>query len=392
MKYLDNVRIKKDVITSRISKNMQDIQKLGISGIIHTIITPVYLENLNNFINVSFLNGNQSYCLKFNELELVELTDEQQKINEEGLLKIYPHYKSLINKLDTPIKGCFLDIDPFKKTDLNIYLQTRFVHVKQCKIDFQTKKITNGGYIRYKQDCCDFIKSNFDFCYYFPEVYLNFYGYTQYDLHKWLRFIKDLDIGFEYIFEGPTTLPSSFDALMKSNFLMGKNYNIIGSAINFGKKAKFFEIYVTNGGHSWMAYMYLLLIRYMHQETNWHIPALAMQIKHELKEKITNWEALLLAHYSPCYLPTNSLINSNNSTLVDIFASKTEIITKIKQNKKMMRSFDYFGGNYRNDEYSKCQNFANKHRNKLQTLMQERKFEECFNELKNLKNGNNTEK
>ena len=76
-----------------------------------------------------------------------------------------------------------------------------------------------------------------------------------------------------------------------------------------------------------------------------------MQIKDALGEKISNWQALLMAHFSPNYTNQDrGLVHS--TTFVNIFQPAETVIANIRKDRCIQNSFEYIAA--RKQDKPKC--------------------------------------
>lgn len=234
---------------------------------------------------------------------------------------------------------------------------------------------------QYRPQCCAFTKMKNDVKVWIPKVWLNYYGYTMYDLAEYLKFLSKCDIGFKYEFLGEEDLDPNFDESvgtstgLREQVFVGKYASIINQD---GKKG-FVCVKLKGSQYVMETYMRFICLRYMYNMKYWTIPGHAMQIKKTLGALVTNMEALMLAHLHTEYygyycfvdqkarnpnsahylsndLPMHTA--SNYDRYIDPYQSMEEVMNKLRSgNYQMNSSFVYTKDKYERKELDKF--FAN---------------------------------
>lgn len=342
MQYNSRVIIKKDAQYSYLGSFGQLATNNSLIG--RTITNEKYNYSSNNLVSVYFLEGYNLKHISIKFTDLVELTEEEIEIykqKEEDYVKEFMSKEyTFKQKLLTPIETTFKDLDIKTLLELPKYTGEYCVYVDQGKIaeDFTMQDLYRSYY---KQSCCDFIKEDYGFIYYIPEYLLRIWNYSEQDLIAWLKFIKRCQIDFDYQFDGLIDFPKHILDKLENNAYKDSSEELIvnGEYVYPLKETKCYKIVVKQGAYKWHNYLHLLLIRYVHHYCYHSIPALAMQIKDELKEKTTCWQALLMAHLGHYTSGSNGLISQNPDFYLNIFQTRKSVLENL-QTKGMNVSFE----------------------------------------------------
>lgn len=232
----------------------------------------------------------------------------------------------------------------------------------------------------YRPQCCAFTKTMKDVDIYVPTVWLNYYGYTIYDLVEWMKFLSKCEIGFQYEYMGIGTLAETFKSNVSAtdegyyeNISLGKYQSFI-----YPKGMNGFHRILLGGDREFKMYTYLrfICLRYIYNHQYWTIPGHAMQIKKSLGKLVTHWEALMMAHlHQPFYgyycLASQTDRDPNKDYLdlkegqimattktnydrhVDVFQSREAILEKLKTSEKMNETFSYLKDVLNREELNK---------------------------------------
>jgi len=243
-----------------------------------------------------------------------------------------------------------------------------------------------GGELIYLQQCCAFTRTTLPVQIWIPKIWLNLYEYSEADILKWFAFLKnaigyecewlkdcDLSQGFVSkvnnktgITEAPSTDPMRILSVYQ-NGLTGF------SSVKFKAST---ECYLT--------YLNFICLRYLYNDSYWNIPGLAMQIKDALGDRVSCWEALLMAHlykqYDGYYCLVQNQFTSelDKTVVVNPFQKKGDVFTKLTttwQNKSMNTSFEYIRGKVNTTiltEFFKKQDYVGLY-NYLRTIIPEEK-------------------
>ncbi len=235
---------------------------------------------------------------------------------------------------------------------------------------------------QYRPSCCAFTKMTNDLKIWIPKIWLNYYGYTTYDLVEWLKFLSKAVDGFKYEFLGEELLDKDFENSIPEKDLAGGLYEdvgvgVYGSSIYQKGLNGFLALRIKGSQYRMETYMRFICIRYMYNQKYWNIPGHAMQIKRALGAAVTHWEALLLAHLAVdyygyyCFVNQKSLdprepgkttsdpanyfgADMNHDLYVDPYQPQSEVTRKLKEGVQSMNgSFRYLVNRYSRQELDK---------------------------------------
>lgn len=227
----------------------------------------------------------------------------------------------------------------------------------------------DGGWENYQRQyrpaCCAFTKVANSFRVWIPNVWLNYYGYTTYDLVEYLKFLSKCEIGFEYQFHGDMDLDPLFDGSINKQGPDMIQQISVGqyASLMYPNKFSGFKCVQMKGGPAGMhTYLRFIALRYMYNMKYWTIPGHAMQIKKALGSLVTHWEALLLAHLGKDYYgyycfvsqkhadvkrplkwdPNSPTASGTNYDLwVDPYQKVDMVLSKLRGSSTMNTSFEY---------------------------------------------------
>ena len=205
------------------------------------------LEEYN--LSVSFLNSQVVYNIKQSDLILPpkEEYEKSKQVSQEYVAELFKLDYENAKKFGIPAKGTYSEINVNRNisygTNNPKRVLTQYVFGNRCSIDFRNGKITDNATPGYMLDCCDPLKDRYDINFFLPLYYLNYYGYTVYDVHKWLQFLENCNIGFKYILEGEVGLPDIYkpyiqDKKCEEEYLFLPTNSIVYPT----NKSKFLEI------------------------------------------------------------------------------------------------------------------------------------------------------
>lgn len=236
------------------------------------------------------------------------------------------------------------DYDKLKRDYLNT--NENFVQLVG-NFDYKTSEIK--GVVNYPHAvCCALTKTNVPIIVNIPNDWISYFGYNVTDLKKWLEFLKACEIGFDYKYLGKTTLESEFtDKNIATKIPKMARANMFVSP-----KMDIHRILIVppnQNVRNMQNYMRFLLVRYIYNNQYWNIPTIAMQIKGALKGKVTNWEALMLAHMNDYYYDYYCMVSNNGNGTGAIALPKSEnspqnIVSKLGVTENvpaMVRTFTY---------------------------------------------------
>ena len=302
----------------------------------------------SNFTIISFKETAPFLNLKYHIVDKkdIELISEDKvseiSINVEKYKKYLQDKKDeFINSYETISTVGYKDRKFYLSLFTNIVNAYNYASIGKWNTEYNSfnEQVTN-----YIQTCCAFTKTTSDLKIYIPEIYLNLFRYTREDFKLWLEFISKCDIGFVYKDLGPISLSKEYD---KHTAGLTQNLNVNYSnaedsikTIYLNKNEGYHGLLMKGCSSVMLTYLNFICLRYFYNASYWNIPGLAMQIKDQLGDTVTHWEALLLAHLNHDYDPYYSLcINSRaNSSFADPFQKKEDIIEKLKSNKSSMNN------------------------------------------------------
>lgn len=245
------------------------------------------------------------------ESEFVKLVTKKEY--DECVEKISQSRKRLIKELIPKRQSLLLrNVDHGQKQNLNT--NTNFVNKGTWNV--KTNNFTIESRL-YNQVCCAFSRSLNDYQFFIPDFWLKYYGYTKVDLKRWLEFIKGCDIDFNYSYDGLVSNPQitprfSISAVLTANATTLKNAIIVPDD-------QFHQVNM-KGSNTAINHTYLrfILVRYLYNNQYWSIAVRAVQIKKALGTKVSNWQALLMAHCTEAYNPYYALWGAGSSTRTDL--------------------------------------------------------------------------
>lgn len=359
------------------TNNLKKWQSSQVYGIIYSKLSSQDLYTPATFIGIYFCNSRikQAAGLYIKDLEEIQEGDyaKYEKIEEEFNKEFFKTQDNFLLKFTTPYLKTYPDYN-FKENKNGIngsQINTFNTYALQGSLnkaynsEVTTSKIWNHiNTTKWCQGCADYIKVCEDFIFYLPQAYANFFSYSTWDIEQWLRFLLGCNINFNYIFDGVQDFPKEFNSNIAET-IQSQIYN--SNTLQLTRKDKFLAIRVFSGTASWHNYLYYVLLRYIHDPRYCFIPALAMQIKDELGEEITNFQALLMAHLHKRYNDgRHGLITYGN--IPNIFIEPKQILLNIAKG-KMNGAFVYLSLGKEN--LNKCQDFIEK-----------REFKQLFEYLK----------
>lgn len=332
----------------------------------------------------SFLNPKNA-VFAIQKKDLVLIPENEYKMYEELHLaheeQIKQEKQALRNSVFQPSKESYMNrtflFEDKQKLNTN---HNYAVLGKLLKIDSETT-VFEGRYKNFRPQCCAFTKATEDVDVYIPEIWLNYYGYTAYDLVEWCKFLKKCEFGFDFEFHGLGQLHTLFegDANNQQGFVEDYQIDNLASVI-YPKGMDGFYRVILKGDASYKmhTYMRFICLRYIYNHAYWTIPGHAMQIKKALGATVTHWQALLLAHlHRPFfgyynlvsqhdYDPGKKRLSPEDPEVSNIFAigmnydrhvnpfQKPEtIVSKLKSTDKMNPTFEYFTNILKREELNK---------------------------------------
>ncbi len=338
------VLMKAEYPSANCSSEMLKWKANNIYGVVESRVTPTpseftsvsicFCEGIHGIGNISL------YCKDLVEVKDSEL-EKYERTLKEFIEKNYSKQKKERQLYFTIPTGNYQDKD-FTFTQPELSLSNVFV--KQGKVDDKFE-IGAGFKSLYRQGCCDFIKVDEGFFYYIPQAYLNFHNYTLWDVQEWLKFIEGCEFEFNYKLTGLVQTPIELLQKYWANnpeIYKNKDYKFNSRVLEPLENHLCVEIRVKQGECGWHNYLHLLLIRYLHHYYYSRIPMLAMQIKDALEDKVTNFQALLMAHLYKYPSGANGLVQEMKC--VDIFQKPEEILQNL-QKEGMNKSCKYLPDN-----------------------------------------------
>jgi hypothetical protein len=275
-----------------------------------------------------------------------------EKLEKKFIIKYFSFWLDLVKSLKTKTKGTYRDKD---------------FTIDKSDIDSHYVEVDSVGIFNKHKSCGDFLKRLESYDFYIPEYYLNFYGYTQNDLKKWLIFLSNCDLNFKGQYICKTTLEGKVNKTQSYRFSNNKNTR---GQVSSGTDSIVHKIHVPASEYSWYQYLQLILLRYIHHHSYWFIPMLSMQIKDTLGDKVTYFQALMMAHLYKYDYSYNGLLDCTKH--VNIFQNPENVLHNIREYRIMNTAFGYL----ENNKYDTTI---------CEKLIEERKFEELLDYLKDFK-------
>jgi hypothetical protein len=140
--------------------------------------------------------------------------------------------------------------------------------------------------------CCSGTKAAHDLFIQIPKMSLDFCGYTKTDLIKWLEFLKNSEIDFDYEYIG-----------FGDSLYLNMSTEVVEKLID---NSRYCYTSNKNWHYIWLkgsntnaqeTYFRFILLRYLYNHQYYNIPAAAIQIKRALGDKVSNFQAILLGHW-----------------------------------------------------------------------------------------------
>jgi len=197
---------------------------------------------------------------------------------------------------------------PIDLVNTKTMLSTNANFVIVGKADKDLTKIVEGNLNNMAAACCAFTRNVRDMDIYIPKLWVRYYGYNEKDIVRWLKFLEGCEIGFTANYMGESECLNGynkdggrlvgFTAPFGDSLLINLKGKICSYVID---DDKFYRVMLKAGSHSNISYLHFICVRYLYNLKYWNIPVTAMQIKYKLKDKITNLQALLMAHNREAY-------------------------------------------------------------------------------------------
>ncbi|HEY1020777.1 MAG TPA: hypothetical protein VGE06_00630 [Flavisolibacter sp.] len=175
-------------------------------------------------------------------------------------------------------------------------LQTNYNFINRGRIDINNTTgewtFANGNQNDYAA-CCSLTRTTADLKVFIPDLWLTYYGYNHEDLQRWIDFLTACGHGFN-----ARLLP----AAPMENFsrIESSDRDEDGSRLIMNRTMLVHPV-ILKAGSAHETYMRFITLRYMYNRAYWNIPTLAMQLKEALGDRITPWQALMLAHLNAGY-------------------------------------------------------------------------------------------
>lgn len=173
-------------------------------------------------------------------------------------------------------------------------------HTNDIFIEHIQKGTKKNGYFSV---CCAHTKTTDDLHVYIPDTTLKLLGYNKLDLTIWLKFLEEADIDFQYEYLGVVNCGDSQFAY-KDYFKKSNQY--------YSKKKNHLVLIKGDKNNYMNTYFRFILLRYLFETTYHTIPAVAIQLKRALKDKVTHLQAICLAHYNASYSSGHALAAQPN--------------------------------------------------------------------------------
>lgn len=210
---------------------------------------------------------------------------EMEKIQKVLTEKMGTKRIPIVDRRDYEIGG-----KPFLNSNMN------FLHF--CNLTKQGDEYKLGTLNpSYGAVCCSVTKTTTSIVVNIPKDWLNYYGYNLIDLKAWLKFVNGCEIGCNAYYKEKITLQEAFKStVIPINMPQYPNNNTV-----LYPDMEVYQIVIPTSSDRMINYMQFITIRYMYNLQYFTLPFVAMQIKKALGDRITNWEAMLVAHMNINY-------------------------------------------------------------------------------------------
>ena len=211
----------------------------------------------------------------------------------------------------------------------------------------------------YRGSCCSFTKTTNDLEVYIPIVWLQYYGYSTFDLISYLDFLTKCNIGFEYEYLGEklaTEFKSSIDLSNQNE--KGEYFTIYQPWINKTNEGcihnepkgykGFIAIRLKAATSSYLTYFRFIALRYIYNYKYWTIPGNALQIKIALGNIVSNFEDLLIAHLYMDYFYYYCFVYNTDNLKANPFQNLDTVLNNIPIEGTVNSSFAYKNNVYDN--------------------------------------------
>ena len=318
------------------------------------------------FINI------KTQLIKWEDLDIVP--DSYQEFNE-------AYCQEIINR-----KNNFKKLYSTEST--SSYKDRSFIWRDKSHFSTVYNFADKAGELMYQQQCCAFTRTTLPLQIWIPKIWLNLYEYSEADILAWFKFIEEA-IDFKATWIKDCDLPGSFSSKIS------KTKTGIDESTSADTNAKM--IVYQNGltgfssvklesskSDTYVTYLHFICLRYLYNDSYWNIPGLAMQIKDSLGDRVSSWEALLMAHlymqYDGYYCLVQNQFNKDvtKTVVVNPFQKKESVFTKLTTSwadKCMNKSFTYLTGKINTEtttEFFKKQDYVGLY-NYLRTIIPEEK-------------------
>lgn len=334
----------KDISINMLGYNtlLPTIRKEQVVG---EVLSTHEIPNLK-YANVSF-NNMRINC----DIDSLKIATEEQTVAfREKLSKQLKEIESKVATVHVP----------YTRRDIEDLLTKQFLNTNYNFVNRGTwneeSDVFNLANANFMPTCCALTKTTSDLQVFIPTIWLQYYGYSTLDMQRYLKFLEGCDIGFKYKYIGVTPYQPDTQVKFKKYTEFSRNPPHV-----LLPKDEFHQILI-KGSNNMTTYLHFILVRYLYNMAYWNIPATALQIKFKLKDKITNFQALLLAHSRYSYNSYYSLAITDSEQKINIYQDPKIILNKLKSGETSM-----------NNSFS-----ITKIDNNITRLIKEKKYKEAF--------------
>lgn len=274
----------------------------------------------------TFYGSLTGYAISFKCLKIIseeeanklgkEFKDKMDRKNKEALAKLLPEPVAFTKRVVKEIA-----------TKKHFNTNYNWVHIGNLSADGKDINITSP---RIAAACCAFTKCRQDLMVYIPRVWCAYYGYSKQDVMRWVDFIQKCGVEAETQFVGTAQHPSMMitDTFNEGAMIMPYNDNYLVS--------------IRGKHHSILTYFNFIMLRYIYNMQYWNIPLTAMQIKSTLRDKVTHWQALLMAHLRCNYHGYYNFVAQTDNNKISVFDNEWKTLKpSLINNNGMNVSFKY---------------------------------------------------
>lgn len=289
--------------------------------------TPTYVVDVDDDF-AEAVTGNRYGYLNLRDSNL-ELCEDVEKAKAQKAILL----KQATKEAEAAVKKIFTKRTSYKTRlirhgDLNTKASTGYNFVQQGSI--KEGNFTVRQHLP-SQRCCSFTRnSSYDLKVFIQKPWLEIYGYNEADLLRWLKFLKEMGVGFDYIYTGKSPLIKQLGGHERNI-----KYSLYNGLLTTGTEGCY-TVILPKQKVAKRNYLCFILLRYMYNDLYWSIPGLAMQIKNSLGKKVTNWEALLMAHLHYSYEDYYCLVRNKPLSIANPFQNSLERVNPLYDNSNAM--------------------------------------------------------